>query len=311
MSTTIDATTPVAVAAALLTRERVGKICSRERKIVGPKEVKAVHDMRVESRRLREVLSLFEEWLDPTAYQELQQFGRGVTKALGRVRNADVALRFFRRLRKQLREEMERRVVKRIMERVSRARRKRRKVMMAAVKNLRLKRLRRDINAFLKVPKVDESNARPMLYELVQPVLHDRLECVFQYQSIVQNESKMEELHQMRIAFKKARYALEIFEPALGREYSKILNSLSGYQDLLGEIHDLDIFIEDLQRLSTRWRKKRKRPKLRAALDRVTERLIHQRHELFVQFSNYLNEHDSAAIMQACAASLEARRAPL
>jgi CHAD domain-containing protein len=259
--------------------------------------------MRVASRRLREALSLFDEWVDPVAGRKLQWYGRRVTKALGPVRNADVALRFFGALRKELRDDVERRAIQKILDRISRSRRKRRRAMMAAVKNLRLKRLSRDIDVLVAVPEIDESHIRPMLCELAQPLLRQRLESAFQYQAIVRDEPRWEELHRMRIAFKKARYALEILQPAFGQKYSKILKSLRGYQNLLGQIRDLDVFMEDLQRVSSRWREKRKSPTLRTALEIVVERLTHRRHNLLVEFCDYLNKHDSAVILQACDAS--------
>jgi len=307
----IDATTRVPVAAVLLTRRKVQEMCAHEACLAGSKPVAAAHDMRVASRRLREVLSLFQEWLDPGACEKLRRYGRRVTKALGPVRNVDVALRFFRALRNELNDETERRAIQRIVRRLSRSRRKWRKAMTAAITRLRLRNLSHDIYRFLPVPQVNKPENGPMLYELAQPLLQSRLEHAFQYQTIVQDESKQEELHQMRIAFKKVRYALEIFEPAFDQEYEKISSDIQSYQERLGKIHDLDIFVLDLQRLSTRWRKKRKRRKLLPALDAVIDRLIQRRHDLFVDFCDYLSEHHSAAICKACDASLEACRISL
>jgi CHAD domain-containing protein len=60
--------------------------------------------------------------------------------------------------------------------------------------------------------------------------------------------SNGDDMHDMRIAAKRLRYLLELSEPALGKpalEGAKVAREL---QDLLGEIHDCEVFIEGLER---------------------------------------------------------------
>jgi CHAD domain-containing protein len=50
----------------------------------------------------------------------------------------------------------------------------------------------------------------------------------------------------MRIAAKRFRYALELFEPCLGPDISIFAKKVGALQTSLGELHDSDIWIETL-----------------------------------------------------------------
>ena len=302
----LDSSTIAAVAAPALVIDRVRAMCSFERHLIGKKQVAAVHDMRVASRRLREVLLVFREWLEPVIYQELEQYGRGVTKALGAVRNADVALQFFRGLRRDLHDDVERRAIRRFVERIARVRLKRREIMMKTIEELHLKRLSRDIEAFVAVPEIDNSESQPTLGSLALPIIRTRMQQAFSYEEVVGDETNIEELHRMRIQFKKTRYALEVFEPVFDIQYKKVYKRLVKHQDLLGEVHDLDVFIEDVDKMVENLREKKRRPKIRAALENgVRKRLERMRHDSFVAFRNYLSENHLDKLFNACLESLQ------
>lgn len=55
------------------------------------------------------------------------------------------------------------------------------------------------------------------------------------------------ELHQMRIAGKPLRYAMELFETTFGKEFKGCLEEIKKFIELLGQIHDIDIAIPVLQ----------------------------------------------------------------
>ncbi len=58
---------------------------------------------------------------------------------------------------------------------------------------------------------------------------------------VLSDEKKIDELHALRKDFKKLRYSLEL---ASNKKTTKILENLKNIQDMLGEIHDSDIFID-------------------------------------------------------------------
>jgi len=52
------------------------------------------------------------------------------------------------------------------------------------------------------------------------------------------------ELHNLRISAKRLRYTLELFETVFGDEGRRQINRLKPLQELLGNLHDLDVRIE-------------------------------------------------------------------
>jgi CHAD domain-containing protein len=48
--------------------------------------------------------------------------------------------------------------------------------------------------------------------------------------------------HQLRIAIKHYRYRMEILSSMLGAHYPELHTAVKGYQDVLGSMHDLDVF---------------------------------------------------------------------
>jgi hypothetical protein len=79
-------------------------------------------------------------------------------------------------------------------------------------------------------------------------ILAVRLEEVHQYDGLVGDPRNVTELHDMRIAFKRLRYLLEIFGPAfVHADLEPYLDEVKTMQDLLGDIHDCDVQIPMLE----------------------------------------------------------------
>lgn len=79
-----------------------------------------------------------------------------------------------------------------------------------------------------------------------------RLEELLEYEAILPDPNEVYELHQMRIAAKRLRYTLEIFQPAyndysrLGKDFAAIGTEIKKLQEHLGEIHDADVLAPQL-----------------------------------------------------------------
>jgi len=66
------------------------------------------------------------------------------------------------------------------------------------------------------------------------------------------NEENVEALHRMRLAFKKYRYSVEILAPFLPSVTAETLKRLHAFQTLLGDIHDLDVLLEEAEHFRRR-----------------------------------------------------------
>jgi len=70
-----------------------------------------------------------------------------------------------------------------------------------------------------------------------------RLEEMYNWDEYVDNPYNIRELHDLRIAAKRLRYTLEIFEEVLPQASKAVVKELEQIQDELGELHDSDVMI--------------------------------------------------------------------
>jgi hypothetical protein len=72
-------------------------------------------------------------------------------------------------------------------------------------------------------------------------IIAARVQDFVQWEPFLSDPSRVAELHQMRIAAKRLRYTLEIFAPVIGGVIPMAIERMKVLQDLLGDIHDLDV----------------------------------------------------------------------
>lgn len=94
-------------------------------------------------------------------------------------------------------------------------------------------------------------------------IMRVRIEEVYQYDGLVADPRNVTELHDMRIAFKRLRYLLEIFGPAFRTDLEPFLEQVKNMQDILGDIHDCDVQIPMLEE-HLRWLEEREAEAVRA-----------------------------------------------
>ena len=63
------------------------------------------------------------------------------------------------------------------------------------------------------------------------------------------------QLHRMRITGKPMRYIMEIMEPYLGKDFGICLQEIKKIIELMGDIHDNDVFISELREYLSEIRK--------------------------------------------------------
>jgi len=87
--------------------------------------------------------------------------------------------------------------------------------------------------------------ARELTYrEVARRIIIDRLKELEGLSEGLYQPLRLKPLHSMRIAAKRLRYALELFEPCWGSEISILVKEIAALQSSLGELHDSDIWIE-------------------------------------------------------------------
>lgn len=123
----------------------------------------------------------------------------------------------------------------------------------------------------------------------------DRLEEFLAHQHCLAQPDACRQHHAMRIAAKRLRYTMEICQPCYDLALEEFITAAKEVQRLLGEIHDCDVWSEQLDeflRQQRAWIVKRyghDRPlaRLRTGIDYVREDRRRHRGDLFQQLLRY------------------------
>jgi CHAD domain-containing protein len=92
----------------------------------------------------------------------------------------------------------------------------------------------------IKPNKDLRENARLVVPRMVDDFLSHR-------NRVIGHPRLKNELHRMRLAGKTLRYAMEVFEPAFGKEFGSCLEEVKDLLDTMGSVHDCDVNIPRLQ----------------------------------------------------------------
>lgn len=198
-------------------------------------DVRAVHQARVASRRLRETL--------PVAAAAAREPHRGlardvkrITRALGAVREMDVALQEFEKDAGRRRWAPV--PVERVRRHLTSERARRERAMQAKLRRVSFKRLEERI---LGLAALAEAGSARLWESVLTARLQKRAKWLAEALHRTGTMYVPEPIHQVRIAGKKLRYALELAHAAAGAPVGREIAALKRLQDLLGRLRDLQI----------------------------------------------------------------------
>jgi CHAD domain-containing protein len=197
-------------------------------------DASAVHRARVATRRLREALAVLA--IERRSVRRLRRDLRNVTRALGPVRELDVTLGLIVRLlhdEPDLEGALE---TTRVQLMARRARRRLR--LMRVTDEVDVAGLLARVRA-LDVPADAVHRSRlPVDRDGVRRRIGDRAAHLLEAIAAAGALYAPDPLHEVRIALKKLRYALELGRAARIPNAARQATALRRYQDLLGEWHD-------------------------------------------------------------------------
>jgi CHAD domain-containing protein len=111
------------------------------------------------------------------------------------------------------------------------------------------------------VAGVEEATAtadtQNMFREMSRSIILERLKELEKLSDGLFRPFEVETLHEMRIAAKRLRYAIELFQQCWGRTISPYAKRAARMQTALGELHDCDIWIESFGKEISKARKQK------------------------------------------------------
>lgn len=234
------------------------------RRFSAPPTAEEVHRARVATRRLRTALRAFTGVLPDKRCRMWKKPLRRLSRALGELRDTDVQLavlddlyrragprtiargvdrvrlrlrqrrdEHLRTLRKLLRDEKHTDALNDILRTIDRARRKH---------NLPRVERRDQEQSPDPVPIFNGPPDGP-LPDIITSSVNSHLDAMLTFEDVIDHPEQVERLHEMRIAVKRLRYTLEMFDPMLGNRAADALAAAREMQELLGEVHDCDVWL--------------------------------------------------------------------
>jgi CHAD domain-containing protein len=209
-------------------------------------DIEHVHQMRVASRRLRNGLNLFIDCLPGKKAGDWQKAIRVITKALGQARDLDIQIDLLNRCCAEGLEERYKPGYTRLLLRLNQQRAIAQEKVNRTLNDLQTSETLDRIAAHLTKLTAGADTLylyTPSLYQQAFEAINRNLDEFLSYEDFIHDPENIAELHAMRIAGKHLRYTLEIFAPIYGNALDPHIRAMKNVQDLLGEIHDNDVWI--------------------------------------------------------------------
>jgi CHAD domain-containing protein len=230
----------------VLLDERGRDFFRRQDRVLKGFDPEAIHDLRVASRRLREGLLLFAPCYQGDGLAWVLKRIRKVTRLLGDIRNRDEAAHFFATLMDEL-DATSRADLARLVATFREERAEELERLEAGLRKLTSAKLRDRFrqtvgNPSLLAPLPGGVDPFIPLVDFAREALGTRLDDVMRLVPEARLPGNTAAQHRMRIAVKHYRYRLEILSALLGSGYRELHAAVKGYQEVLGKMHDLDVF---------------------------------------------------------------------
>ncbi len=256
----IDPADTMAEAARRVLGAQLDRMAAHEQGARDGRDMEEVHDMRVAVRRMRAALRVFSPYLDAAAYKPFRKSLRRTGPILGAVRDLDVfrekAQRYLGALPYERRSELDP-----LLAAWQTAYAAAREEMLALLDSKAHGQFKRQFARFLATPGAGAPPAPPAsdaplphrVREAVPPLVAASYAAVRAYTGLVEETNPpLPRLHQLRIAAKGLRYALEFFREILPTEAEALIDRIKSLQDYLGDLQDAVVTCGILQNFLTR-----------------------------------------------------------
>ena len=285
--------------------ERFKDFVDERKATLDPKKTNGVHDMRVAIRRLRSLITDFEDLIDVKPVKSVRKVLKKDARSLGKVRDQDVYIKALEKLRIKVRGKPHARAVTKLIEDSRKLRKEAYLRITKPLSKASLDDLSDEFSQAMDSALDKSALSRPAkLTAAARQAVEARLKKLGKCGRNIYDPADQKGLHKFRIAVKRLRYSMEAFAPVLNGSLRPLAERAATLQSLLGDIHDCDVWIN---RLAARLKKIEKNDKGSAAdlgvLSLVESKLVKRRTkryraalELWSEWetSNFLQKIDSA-----------------
>lgn len=248
---------------------------------LGAAEMEALHQLRVNIRRLRSMLAFFKILFSEKQVKAWTKHLDRVSRATSAARDLDVYIAYLEQYKGKLPTAREKKPIT---------------AVLARTKDLRVEiqpRILKALAAFedsgtlqslsKAMAHASMKSRKESVYKIARKGLFKRVKKLLAYEPIVCQPDRIEDLHQMRIAAKHLRYSLEGLETICEPQVRVFIDRIVVFHSLLGAIHDFDVWAGHV----TEWLKN---PDLaveeKQALETLREHLQAERRAAYERFKD-------------------------
>ncbi|MCD4671887.1 MAG: CHAD domain-containing protein [Anaerolineaceae bacterium] len=215
-------------------------------------DIEYVHRMRVATRRFRSVFDIFSACLPKKKRAAWETEISRLTKALSKARDLDVHIAMLESFSQTLPESQYHPGVHRLQLRLNQKRAHVQPQIVDDLNRMRKMGVLDEIEKALQkmIPPQTETPSpySPPLYHLAFKSINRCMNNLLGYDGRIQNPKKVEALHDMRLEAKSLRYTIEIFQNLYTDRLEVQLEIVKDIQAQLGDIHDDDNWLIDLDK---------------------------------------------------------------
>lgn len=245
-------TDPMAEAGRVIFARQIRRMLSHEAGSRTGEDIESLHQMRVAIRRMRSLFNLIGAHYRPKTTAKYERGLRQTARALGAIRDLDVLILDLQDYQGTLNPD-DQAVLAQVIAKLDEWRSANRVRLNQLLDSKRYARFIRGFQRFAKRPKkgarrLKHREAPHQLRHVLPLLLHERMARVKAYDTVLP-ASDDTVLHALRVEYKQLRYALEFFQPILGRSAGQFLKQVKDMQEILGRINDIAVFSEYVNRL--------------------------------------------------------------
>lgn len=247
--------------AARYVRKQAKQLAEQLEGIRRSEDVECIHRARVASRRLRAAMRMFADCFDAGKLKRWRKHVRRVTTGLSAARDADVQIEFLCGVLADVTQQACYPGIARLLATLQRRRERLQPAVVGAVDRLEaggvLRQIRDVAKGMLPDGKQEEiGTASPVSRAHTGRHIIANLQQMMQYQDSLDDPQDRRRHHAMRIAAKRLRYTMEISKPAYDHRLDEPVDVAKRLQTMLGEIHDCDVWAEQLEEFAAKRRQR-------------------------------------------------------
>ncbi len=230
-------------------RVRFEEILDKRAAALQTEDIEGVHDMRVATRRLRSAMRDFAPLMTRKPLKKVKKDLKRIADALGAARDEDVAIVALEKLRGKTRSKN---IKSGIEDLIAERRGRREQAQINLLENISADALEELKGKFEKAvdaaTRRKKSDREISFNQAGRKVVGKSVEEFCALSDHIYEPFIDEPLHELRIAAKRLRYAIELYTTCWGERIAPFAKGIAEMQGFLGEVHDADVWLADLSK---------------------------------------------------------------